>query len=105
MMKKSFYTIAVLIILITAGCAHYGELDQDYGNSYYRATNGQILNPSASQNPAPVTGLTGKAADAAMKKYAESFSASDKSSRGQQGVALTPIVPDSTGAGQNVYGK
>lgn len=105
-MKKKYYTIAVLIIMITAGCAHYGELDQDYGNSYYRATNGQILNPSASKNPAPVTGLSGKAAEAAVKKFTESFATSGQCSQGQQGFALTPIVPtDSTGTGQNVYGK
>jgi hypothetical protein len=106
MMRKKYYIAAVLIILITAGCSHYGEINKEYGNSYYRDMSGQVLKPTASQNPAPVTGLSGKAADAAMKKYTESFSTSGQTSQGQQGFALTPIVPtEGTGMGQNVYGK
>ncbi len=105
-MRKKYYTAAVLFILITAGCSHYGELNKDYGNSYNGAMSGQVLNPSASKNPASVTGLSGKAADASMNKYTESFSTSGQTSQGPQGFALTPIVPtEGTGTGQNVYGK
>ncbi len=105
-MRKKYYMAAVLIILITAGCSHYGALDKDFGNSYYRDMSGQVLNPLASKNPAPVTGLNGKAADAVMKKYTESFSTSEQTSQGTQGFALTPIVPtEGAGMGQNVYGK
>src|SRR5512135_2363243 len=106
MMRIKYYTAAVLIILIMTGCSHYGALNKDYGNSYNGAKSGQVLNPLASKNPAPVTGLNGKAADAAMKKYTESFSTSGQTSQGQQGFALTPIVPtEGAGMGQNVYGK
>jgi hypothetical protein len=106
MMIKKYYTAAVLIILITAGCSHYGALQKDYGKSYDMATSGQILNPLASKNPGPVMGLSGKASDATMKKYTDSFSSSGQSAQGPQSFAITPMVPtDSTGTGQNVYGK
>ncbi len=105
-MKKIYYAAAFLAIMITAGCSHYGQLDTDYGNSYNKANTGQILNPSASKNQAPVTGLSGKAADANMKKYTDSFSASQQTSQGPQSFAITPIVPtEGAGMGQNVYGK
>ncbi len=105
-MRKIYYTAAFLTILITAGCSHYGQLDTDYGNSYGKAKTAQILNPSASKNQAPVTGLNGKAADANMRKYTDSFSAAQQTSQGPQSFAITPIVPtEGAGMGQNVYGK
>ncbi len=104
-MRKIYYTAAVLTILITVGCSHYGQLDTDYGNSYSKAKTGQILNPTASKNQAPVSGLSGKAADANMKKYTDSFSAAQQA-QGPQSFAITPIVPtEGAGMGQNVYGK
>jgi hypothetical protein len=44
-MRRTYYTAAVLAILFTAGCAHYGALEEDYGKSFKTATYGQILNP------------------------------------------------------------
>jgi hypothetical protein len=105
-MRKKYYAAAVLVILITAGCSHYGAIDKNWGKSYDSATSGQILNPQASKNLKPETGLNGNAADAAMKKYVNSFSVSSQTSQGPQGFALTPIVPtEGAGMGQNVYGK
>lgn len=104
-MRKKHYAAAILIVLMTAGC-HYGALTKDYGNSYNAAKYGQILNPGASKNLGPVTGLSGKAAEATMKKYMDSFSPSGQASQAPQSFAITPIVPtEGAGTGQNVYGK
>jgi hypothetical protein len=104
-MRKKIYAAAVLTILITAGC-HYGAINKNWGKSYDSATSGQIMNPKAAKNLKPTTGLEGGAADATMKKYTSSFSASSQASQGSQGFALTPIVPSTEGAGAgNVYGK
>ncbi len=102
-MSRTYYVIvSILILLITVGCNHYGSLKQE-GISYNEAKSGQILNPAASDNLAPVTGLPGSAADIAMKKYTESFASSQEcNKKGAQSLLMTPI---STGTGQNVYGK
>ncbi len=105
-MRKIYYTAACLTILIMAGCSHYGQINPDYGNSYNKAKYGQILNPSASKNQAPVTGLNGRAADSITKKYTDSFATSGQAQQGPQSFAITPIVPtEGAGMGQNVYGK
>ncbi len=105
-MRKKYYAAAVLIVLITAGCNHYGALKKDYGNSYNAAKYGQILNPGASKNLEPVTGLSGRAAESAVNKYTDSFSSSGQASQTPQSFAITPIVPtEGAGKGQNVYGK
>lgn len=104
-MRKRYCTAAVLIVLIAAGC-HYGALNKDYGNSYNAAKYGQIVNPRASKNLAPVTGLPGTAVEPAMKKYVESFSSSSQVPQTPQSFAVTPIVPtEGAGTGKNVYGK
>lgn len=105
-MRIKYTTVAVMILLFTTGCSHYGALDEDYGKSYNAAKNGQILNPGASKNLAPVTGLPGTADDGSMKKYTESFSPSGQASQTPQSFAITPIVPtEGAGMGKNVYGK
>lgn len=105
-MKAKHYTVAIMVVLIASGCGHYQALKKDFGNSYYSARNGQILNPAASANPIPATGLSGRAGEAAMKKYADSFTASGQASQTPQSFAVTPIVPtEGAGTGQNVYGK
>ncbi len=107
-MKRGTVLAAIaLVVLITAGCGHYGALTKDYGNSYNRAKQGQILNPAASSNLAPVTGLSAKAADAAMTKYIESFAPSQgAASQGAQSLLMTPISSGAaTGTGQNAYGQ
>lgn len=105
-MKKRWCAAVILIVFITAGCSYYGALKKDYGNSYNAAKYGQILNPGASKNLTPVTGLSDKAAEGAMKKYADSFSSSNQAPQTPQSFAITPIVPtEGAGVGQNVYGK
>jgi hypothetical protein len=93
-MRGKYCAAAVLIVLIAAGCNHYGALNKDYGNSYNAATYGQILNPGASKNLKPVTGLPNTAADATMKKYADSFTSDRALGRlpaGPIGLLMTPL--------------
>jgi hypothetical protein len=104
MMRGKYFATVVVILLITAGCGHYGALTKDYGNSYNMAKSGQILNPGASKNLKPVTGLSGTAADATMKNYAQSFAAPSGQASGQAPSALL-MTPLSVGAGKDVYGK
>jgi hypothetical protein len=106
-MRKYYYAAAaILIFLITTGCAHYGALEKDYGKSYQAAKYGQMLNPGASKNQEPATGLSGTAAESSMKKYTDSFSSSGQTSQTPQSFAITPIVPtEGAGTGKNVYGK
>ena len=99
-MRRAYYAAAVLVFIFTAGCAHYGALEEDYGKSFNTAKYGQILNPGASKNLEPVTGLNGKATEAVMKKYVDSFSKSGEQSA-QQGC---PQTPAST-TGTDTYGK
>jgi hypothetical protein len=95
-----------VIVLIMVGCNHYGALSKDFGNSYNAAKSGQILNPGASKNLKPVTGLPGTAADGNMKKYTESFAPTGQAQQTPQSFAITPIVPtEGAGVGKNVYGK
>lgn len=101
-MKRTYYAAAVLAILFTAGCAHYGALEDDYGKSFNTAKDGQILNPKASNNLEPVTGLNGKAMEAIMNKYIESFSKKSSEQPAQQGFTLTPV---GSTTGTDTYGK
>lgn len=84
--------ISILAASILAGCAPYGALTKDYGKSYNAVKAGQILNPGASANLAPVTGLPGAAADGAMKKYAESFAPSEQAQQAPK-ATIMPVLP------------
>jgi hypothetical protein len=106
MRKKYYTTVVVLILFFMTGCAHYGALEEDYGKSYNAAKDGQILNPGASKNLEPATGLSGRVAESTLKKYTDSFSSSGQAPQTPQSFAITPIVPtEGAGTGQNVYGK
>jgi hypothetical protein len=101
-MRKRYYTtVVVLMLLVTTGCAHYGALEEDYGKSYRAALDGQTLNPAASKNLEPVTGLNGKAMEAVMNKYIESFSKKGYEQPAQQGFILAPAGT----TGTDTYGK
>ncbi len=103
-MKRTYYAVGIALIALTAaGCAHdFGALDDDYGRSYRAAKAAQILNPEASKNLAPVTGLPGSAAMGAMKAYTDSFTPSQGQQQGPQTLLMTPIP---SGAGRDAYGK
>ena len=69
-------TLAVLGILamILAGCAMGPtRLEADYGRSVKVATSGQILDPAAQQNLAPVYGFDGEAAALTIDRYRSTF--------------------------------
>ncbi len=102
-MKKICLTLILLSFVGAAGCT-YGALTNDYGKSYTMAKQGQILNPQASKNLQPVTGLSGKAAAAGEEKYIQSFSATSNG-KATKGVAMPVIPAGSAGTGQDVYGK
>ena len=100
-MRRAYYAAAVLVFIFTAGCAHYGALEDDYGKSFNTAKYGQILNPGASKNLEPVTGLDGKALEVIMDKYVNSFS--KDSNKGSDKPVIT-LTPAST-TGTDTYGK
>lgn len=104
-MRGTYYaTVIILSALCSAGCAHYGALDEDRGKSYNAAKAGQILNPGASNNLAPVTGLPGAAADGVMKKYAEGFAPSDGKQQAPKPVTL-PLPTTGTTGMDDGHGK
>jgi hypothetical protein len=91
-MQKNYYTtVLVLIVLAAGGCGHYGALEADYGKSYNQAKAGQIMNPQASQNLQPVTGIPGEAAAASEEKYLQSFGKAPKKPASKSFVV--PVIP------------
>lgn len=96
-MRKRCCAAAILSMLLAAGCNHYGAIENNFGKSYEMAKQGQILNPDASKNLKPVTGLGGKASEAAAKKYADSFSGGNSHQTTQPGFAVVPVAPFGTG--------
>jgi hypothetical protein len=62
------------MVMILAGCAvGPSRLETDFGGSVSLATSGQILDPAAQQNLAPVYSFDGKAAAATIERYQTSF--------------------------------
>jgi hypothetical protein len=72
-MKEYFYLIGIIAALsLTIGCAQ-SRVGMDYGTSYQLQKYGQTLNPDAEKNPAPVTGMSGQAAQATVDKYQKAY--------------------------------
>jgi hypothetical protein len=61
----------------------------DFGKAYTLAVAGQILNPDAEMNLAPVEGLDGRAAVIIMQKYEASFA---KQQGSQAGGGMTSVA-------------
>ncbi|RJR32981.1 MAG: hypothetical protein C4576_28760 [Desulfobacteraceae bacterium] len=79
-MLQAYIRTAVTILSAVAllGCARMynsGEtaLDKNWGRSFESAKHGQILNPDAWKNPAPVAGIVGPAGEIAMEWYLKSY--------------------------------
>ena len=94
-MNKTHIVLCMIILTITAlvcgACATPSKLSDNWGTAYYAQKQGQIVNPDASKNLEPVTGLYGQAAEAAMGQYLKSFtetkaSQGSSSTMGTQGV-------------------
>ncbi len=101
-MKGRYYAIIVFILLFTGGC-HYGAINKDFGNSFKMQVDSQTLNPRAGKNVQPVTGLDGRAADTAVKKYVDSFAQSPAEQSTSNFVV--PVMSTGAGKAQDVYGK
>jgi hypothetical protein len=78
----------IVVMLLSFGCGRGfiepTPLDRHWGESFERAKISQQLDPDASQNLEPVTGLDGQAAEGDMQKYREAHT-KDKGSCGGSG--------------------
>jgi hypothetical protein len=84
---KTIALIAALGVPFT-GCANYPTpVEMDYGTSTKLATYGQILNPEASKNLEPVTGLSGRAAAGILENYFNKSGCASTGSSGARGKA------------------
>ena len=74
MKKPDFKLILALLPFSMVGCMtptpHY---DKHFGEAVRTAVAQQTINPDASRNTDPVTGLDGKAADQSIRNYDQSF--------------------------------
>jgi uncharacterized protein YceK len=69
---KIYFALALLTTL--SGCAtQTPEIDKHFGDAVNAAKAQQTLNPDASLNTAPVTGMDGKAANTAIDRYEKTF--------------------------------
>ena len=69
----------ILVVFVSFGCGHAPfsrtPLDKNWGKSFERAKVSQQVDPDASKNLDPVTGLDGQAAQADMTKYRKAHEA------------------------------
>lgn len=65
---------ASAVCLLSACASTTPQWDANFGNSVRAAFAHQIINPDASQNPDPVSGIDGRAARETMIRYQKSFS-------------------------------
>jgi hypothetical protein len=74
MQTRHLMLMAVLPITLLAACQPLTpNLDSHFGEAVNIAKAQQIVNPDASQNPDPVSGVDGKAAQSAVENYEKSF--------------------------------
>ncbi len=82
-MKKLLLLTVMLLVTGCAGTPWYAggnwepwkptELEKSFGDAYYASIKNQTLNPDASKNLAPVTGINGKTAEEILKTYHKSY--------------------------------
>ena len=82
MLSRYLALIATSVLLFTSSvCAETFvewyrrtyQRETNFGSSFESARSGQILNPEAGKNLAPVDGLDGEAAEMTMGKYRKGF--------------------------------
>ncbi len=73
MRKNAIFSGCLFLCVVMIGCTGMTRLERDYGTSHNLAKYNQILNPEAEKNLAPVEGLDGRAAAAAVEKYHKGF--------------------------------
>lgn len=70
-----------LLLGALAGCTSLTpELDRQFGHSVATINALQTLNPDAGRNPAPASGMDGKAANSAYESYQKSYKAPEPQS-------------------------
>jgi hypothetical protein len=72
-MLLAFVGIGIISMTLVGCTIGPTRLESDYGMSVSLAMSGQILDPAAQQNLAPVYGFDGKAAAATIERYQTSF--------------------------------
>jgi hypothetical protein len=68
-----FILLTLIAIFLIFACAGPSRLDKDYGKSIKQARSNQVLHPEAEKNLDPVIGMDGKAAQAGIEKYRNTF--------------------------------
>jgi uncharacterized lipoprotein len=63
----------LLAVAVLAGCATTPNLDAKFGDAVNQAKAQQIINPDASRNTDPVTGIDGQAANAIAGRYHKAY--------------------------------
>jgi hypothetical protein len=85
-MRRYIVLIGIVsAFLFTFGCAwQESRVAMDYGTSYQLQKYNQTLNPEAEKNRAPVTGMSGQAAQATIEKYNKGFEKETQTSTSYQ---------------------
>ena len=63
------------VVAALAGCAATPNYDRHFGDAVRQARTAMTINPAASSNRDPVTGIDGQAAATALTRYQDSFKA------------------------------
>jgi hypothetical protein len=71
--RMVFACLGIGVVTLTGCALGPTRLEADYGKSVTIATSGQILDPVAQQNLAPVYGFDGKAAELTLDRYRSTF--------------------------------
>jgi hypothetical protein len=66
--KYPAYVGLVVVLFLSFGCAT-APYENQWGKAFETTKDAQVLDPEASANPDPVTGLDGQAAANDMKRY------------------------------------
>ena len=67
-------SIALAAVCLLSACAQTSpQFDANFGNTVRAAVAQQTLNPDASANTAPISGMDGRAAREAVDRYQKSF--------------------------------
>jgi hypothetical protein len=84
-MKYMMFIGMIAAFSLTIGCAwQESRVAMDYGTSYQLQKYNQTLNPEAVKNQAPVTGMSGQAAQNASDKYQKGFEKETQTSTSYQ---------------------
>lgn len=66
-------TVSMLAALLSACVEPAPRYEAEFGHATRATLNAQIINPNAGNNPDPVAGLDGQAANDALENYQKSF--------------------------------